>query len=155
MRADRRHPRIGDDQLAALVAAAPDVVGGDRRALADVGARDEHHLRLGDVGPRDGAAVHAERQFVGGAGRNHAQAAVVIDVPGAERDAREFAEQVGLLGGQRRAAVDRDGILAVFLLDFAQAPRREVQSLVPDGLAEALRVRISGSSRRSGWLPCR
>ena len=35
---DRRHARIGDDQLAAVVAAAPDVVGGDRRALADVGA---------------------------------------------------------------------------------------------------------------------
>ena len=30
---DRRHPRIDDDQLSAVVAAAPEVVGGDRRAF--------------------------------------------------------------------------------------------------------------------------
>ena len=50
---DRRHPRIGDDQLAAVVAAAPDVVGGDRRALADVGAGHEHYLRLAECRSRD------------------------------------------------------------------------------------------------------
>ena len=74
-----------------------------------------------------------KRQLVGRARRDHAQAAVVVDVPRAERDARELAQQVGLLGGERGAAVHRDGVLAVFLLDLAQPPGGEVERLVPGG----------------------
>ena len=142
--------------FAAVVAAAPDVVGGDGRAFADIGADDEEHFGLRDVAPRDRAAIHAERELVGGARRDHAEAAVVVDVPRAERHAREFSQQVGLLGGQRRAAVDRHGILAVLVLNFAQPARGEIERFVPAGFAEALRrCACSGSSRRSGWFACR
>ena len=42
---DRCHARIGDDQLSAVVAAAPDVVGGDGSTFADIGADDKRALR--------------------------------------------------------------------------------------------------------------
>ena len=41
---DRRDARIDDDDLRALLARLPDVVGGDRRALGDVRAADPDHL---------------------------------------------------------------------------------------------------------------
>ena len=74
--------RIGNDQLGALVAGAPDVVGGDGRTLADIGADHQQDFGFGDIVPGVRRAVHTQRAFVGGAGRYHAQAAVVIDVAG-------------------------------------------------------------------------
>ena len=58
---DRREPRIDDDQPRAAIARAPDVVGGDRAALGDVRAEHQHAVGRGDVGPRIGGAVDAER----------------------------------------------------------------------------------------------
>ncbi len=49
---DRRHARVGDDQLGAAVARPPDVAGGDRRALGDVRAGDEDDVGERDVAPR-------------------------------------------------------------------------------------------------------
>ena len=86
----------------------PEVVRRDRRALGRVRAGDQHDLGLGEVGPGIRGAVDAERQLVGGAGRDHAEPAVVVDVLRAERDARELAEHVRLLGDHRGAAVDGD-----------------------------------------------
>ena len=40
------------------------------------------------------------------------------------RDSREFAHQIRFLGDQRRAAEDRDGILAVLRLNLAQGGAR-------------------------------
>ncbi len=122
---------------AAAVAHPPQVVGGDRRALGDVGAGDEGDVRLGDVAPRDRRAVDAEGQLVGGARRDHAQPAVVVDVAGADGEARQLAHQVRLLGGQRGAAVDGHRVLAVALLDGADAADDEVERLVPAGAPEA------------------
>ena len=41
---DRRDARIDDDDLRAVLARLPDVVGRDRRALGDVGAADPDHF---------------------------------------------------------------------------------------------------------------
>ena len=92
----------------------------------------------GDIVPRIRRAIHAQRRLVRSAGRDHAEAAVVIDVAGSQADARELAHQVRLLGGERRAAVDRDGILAVLLLELAQTSRGEIERLVPLRRAESL-----------------
>ena len=56
------------------------------------------------------SAVHAERQTVCRAGADHAEAAVVIDVRRAERDAGEFSVEISLLVRQRRAAEERKGV---------------------------------------------
>ena len=136
---DGRHPRIGDDQLAAVVPAPPDVVGGDRRAFADVRANNEQHLRLWDFAPGNRTAIDIECQLVGDTGGNHAEPAVVIDVSGSQRHARKFTHQVGLLGRERRAAVNRDRVLAVTFLDFPKTPRGESHRVFPTGLHEAAR----------------
>ena len=130
---DRREARIGHNQLRALVARAPDVVGGDGGALADIRPDNHQNFRGGDVGPRVGRAIHPERPFVRCPGRHHAEAAVVIDVARTESDTRELADQVRLLGGERSAAIDRNGVLAVLLLQFAQTASREIERFVPFG----------------------
>ena len=42
---DRRDARIDDDDFRAVLARLPDIVGGDRRALGDVGAADQDRRR--------------------------------------------------------------------------------------------------------------
>ena len=137
---DRRDARVLHDDLRALLARLPDVVGRDRRALGDVRAGDPDHLRADHVGPRVGRAVDAERLLVRRAGADHAEPAVVVDVRRLQADARELAEQVGLLGREARAAEHADDAGAVRLLDAvdlrrdaARSPRRRASALKPRG----------------------
>ena len=57
---DRRHPRIHHDELRPPIVCLPDVGGGDRVALGDVGPGDEHDIRQRDVGPGVGRPVDAK-----------------------------------------------------------------------------------------------
>src|SRR5581483_7939618 len=91
---DGSQTRVGHDQPAAVVPALPDVVGGDRSAIANIGADNEQHFRLRYFTPGDGAAIHAERQLVRRPCRNHAKAPVVVDMPCSQRYPRELSEQV-------------------------------------------------------------
>src|SRR6185369_9943291 len=59
------------------------------------------------------------------------------DVAGAEGDAGKFAEQVGFLAGEGGAAIDRDSVFPMLLLDLPQAADGEVERLVPGGRLEA------------------
>ena len=133
---DGRHARIGDDQLAAVVAALPDVVGGDGRAFAHVRADHEQHLRFRNFGPRNRTAIHVERELVGDAGGHHAEPSVVVDVSGPQRHTREFAHQVRLLGGERRASINRYRVFAVAVLHLAQTACGEGHGIVPTRLRE-------------------
>src|ERR1017187_577231 len=58
---------------------------------------------------------------------------------GSQRHACELAHQIRLFGGERGATIDRHGILAVLLLEFAEPACCEIQSLVPLRGAESLR----------------
>ena len=114
---NRCDARIDDDDLGALLAGLPDIVGGDGRALGDVGAADQDHVRAEDVAPGVGRAIDAERLLVAGAGADHAQPAVVVDVRGAQAHVGELAHQVGLLGGQAGAGEERERVVPVCSLD--------------------------------------
>ena len=105
--ADRRHPRIRHNQPRPVVARAPDVVRRNRRTLADVRPGHENHVCRRDVAPRNRTPVEVERQLIRRARRNHAQPAVVVDVPRPQRQPRELADQIRLLGDQRRPAEHR------------------------------------------------
>ena len=59
---------IGDDELRAVIARAPDVIRSDGGAFADVGTDKENYVRLGDITPGNGAAVDVEGQLIGHAG---------------------------------------------------------------------------------------
>ena len=107
----RRPPRIDDDQLAAVALLRLEVPHDRRHRLGDVAADEQDDVRVRDVGERKRQpAIDAERLDGGGRRRRHAEAAVVVDVRRAERDARELAEPVRLLVGQRAAAEHADRV---------------------------------------------
>src|SRR6187200_336970 len=101
--------RILDDDLRALLARLPHVVGGNGRTFGDVRAGDPDHVGAHHVGPRVRRAVDAERLLVRGASADHAEAAVVVDERRLQADACELAEQIGLLGSQAGATEEPDG----------------------------------------------
>ena len=135
--ADRRRAGVNHDDGRPVVPRAPEVVGQDRKTFADVRAGDDHAFRQGDVAPRIRRPVRAKRLAAGRAGRHHAEAAVVVDVLGAERHPRELPHQVGLLVRERRARQEREGIAPVFFLDAADVLDDEVDRFLPARLAEA------------------
>ena len=99
------------------------------------------------------AAVDAEgARCVAAARRRHAVAAVVVDVGGAERDARELAEQVGLLVGQRAAAEDcrRHPCRAYASSRGCRGRCGRARSSSRAGTSRPARSRTSGSRSRSG-----
>ncbi len=107
---DGRDARIDDDDARPVLAGLPHVVRRDRGALGDIGAADPHDLGAENVGPRIGGPVDAEGKLVAGAGADHAQPAVVVDVGRFQAHAGELAHQVRLLVRQARAAEDGEGV---------------------------------------------
>ena len=81
-------------------------------------------------------AVQAERPVGRARGRGHAEAAVVVDGAGAQRDPGELAELVGLLVGQRPAAEAADGVAAVPRLGALDRVDQPAEGVVPGGLDE-------------------
>ena len=116
---------------------------------------------LGDVVERKRqAAIDAEGARRGGRRRRHAEPAVVVDVGGAERDARELAEQIGLLVGQRAAAEarrPRRGRIAPgrrgALGDTRRAPRPRSPARARRLAADERRAQALGMSERRGRGP--
>ena len=135
---DRRDARVDDDDFRARIARPPDVVGEDREALREVRAGEDDDLGEGDVAPRIRGAIHAERHAIRRARGDHAEAAVVIDVRGLERDARELAVEVSLLVGHRRAAEKGERIFSMLRLNLFDLRCGRVQRLVPARGAKAV-----------------
>ncbi len=106
-------------------------------------AADQKHRR----GPRNvlqrerQAAIDPERTQPRRGGRRHAEAAVVVDVGGPQRDAGEFAQHVGLLVGEAAAAEHADRVGTRCRLDRTQVGGDAVERLVP-------------AHRRAGRRPC-
>ena len=138
----RRDARILDDDLRALLARLPHVVRRDRGAFGDVRSCDPNHLGPDHVGPRVRRAVDAKRLLVRRPGADHAQPAVVVDERRLETDAREFAEQIRLLGREAGAAEDADGAGAMGLLNATDLGGDTV-----DGLRVRQRAESGGRRR--------
>ena len=99
---DRRHAWINDNDSGAVVARPPDIVSEDGKALANVDPGQDETLCQRDIAPRLSAPVDAKRHTIRGPRRYHTEAPVVIDMPGAQRQAGKLAYQVRLLVGERR-----------------------------------------------------
>ena len=136
---ERHHPGVLHDQLRPPVAGPPDVARGDRERLGDVGPGDPHHVGEGDVAPRVGVAIDAERLLVGRAGRHHAEPSVVVEVGRVQGEPGELADQVALLVGQRDAGQHGEGVVPVGGLDAAD---------LADARGRAPRPNRCGGSRR-------
>jgi hypothetical protein len=133
-----RHARIDHDQLAAVVAAFPEVAGGDGITFTHIGADHHHYLRFGNVAPGQRAAIHTEYLLVGDSGGHRAQTSVVVDVTSSDGKPCELAHEVGFFGDERRAPEYRYGILSVLRLDVLNALDGKGERLFPGGLPESL-----------------
>ena len=100
-----------------------------------------------DVRPWVRGPVDPERLLVCGRRAHHAQAAVVVDVLGAERDPRELPGQVGDLGGERRPAVHRECIAPIRILDATDLRDDALESDVPRHRPERIAAPISHERR--------
>jgi hypothetical protein len=138
---DGGDPGIGHDQLGAAVTCSPDVAGGDRRALGNVGASHEDHIGERDVAPRVRSPVDPQGLHVALPRRHHAEPAVVIEVGGADAEAGELAHEVGLLVAERHAGEHGEAVGPVLGLDAPDLSRHAVERLVPGGDAEPARGR--------------
>lgn len=134
----------------------PDVLGQHGEALADVGSREQEAVGEQDVGEGVARPVDVEGELVGPGGTDHAEPAVVVDVPGLQRHPGELADQVGLLGEEARPAEYAEGVPPVLLLDAPDLGDGEVECLVPGDLPQFLVARAAheGAVSRSGWLTC-
>src|SRR5262249_21646187 len=133
--------RIDIDDPCPVLARLPEVARRDGSALGDVGPADPNDLGQGNVAHRVAGPIDSERLLVAGRGRDHAQPAVVIDVPRLQTDAGELADQVTLLGGHAGPAEDREGVVAVRRLDSADPGGDALDRLLVADGPEALRRR--------------
>ena len=109
---------------------------GDGVVGGRVGAGEDGDVGVDDVavGRRHRARADALEQ--GGDARGVAQPRAVVDVVGAEARADQLLEEVRLLVGALRRAEAGDRLRAVLGVDPLQAPRDEVERLLPARLAE-------------------
>lgn len=142
--------RVDDDEARSAVPGSPDVLGHDGEAFADVGAGDEEAVGEEDVGEGVAGPVDTEGELVGARRADHAETAVVVDVPGLEGDPGELAHQIRLLGGEAGAAEQPEGVVAVGLLDALDLGDGEVERLLPGGLPELL---VAGPAHQRGGEP--
>ena len=100
---DGREAWIDDDQLGSVIAGLPDPVRERWECFADIRAANHDDFGMGQIGIVVRSTVQAEGFFVSRPGTDHAQPAVVIQIPGLERHARELSNEVALFIRQRNA----------------------------------------------------
>ena len=127
-----RPARIDHDERAAARLLRLEVAHERRHRLGRVAAGEEDDVGVLEILEREGEpAVEPEGLVRRRRARRHAVAAVVVDVGGADGDAGELAEEVGLLVGQRAAAEDADGIGAVRADRVADAEGDAIEGVAP------------------------
>ena len=100
---DRGHAWINDNDSGAVVAGPPDIVGEDRKTLANVDPSQDETLCQRDVAPRLSAPVDAKRHTIRSPRRYHAEAPIVINMLRAQGQAGKFPYEIRLLVGERRS----------------------------------------------------
>ena len=102
--------------------------------LFGVGAHEQDHLSVfADIGNGIGHCAGAERALQAGNRWSVADAGTVVNVVGLKNRARHLLEHVDVFIGRTRAGKSCDGAPAVPGLDFAEAPRNQVERLIPGG----------------------
>ncbi|OQC12950.1 MAG: hypothetical protein BWX79_01100 [Alphaproteobacteria bacterium ADurb.Bin100] len=129
-------PRVGQHQPGTPAHSVLDPRGAHRVVGRGVGADDEDEIGMlhvpHRVAHRAGAHAFEQRGHTGGM----AQAGAVVHVVAAKAGAHQLLEQVGLFVAALGGAETRQRLLAVCVAQGEELARREVQCLVPAGLAE-------------------
>lgn len=125
---------VDHDQLATARALGVEVLHDRGHRLGEVAAHEENDFGAREVLERERqAAIDAEGLVGSRRGRRHAEAPIVVDVRGAQRHARELAEQVRLLVGQRAAPEEAHRVGAVPVLNLTEPPSDQRERFVPTG----------------------
>src|SRR5262249_14846341 len=143
----RRDPRVDVDDPRPVLTGLPDVTGGDRSAFGDVRATDPNDLGQRDVAHRIAGPVDAKRLLVAGPGGDHAQPAVVVNVPGLQALRRDLPQGVALRGGHARPAEDGKRVRAVLRLDALDLRRHAPDGVVVRHGPKPLRRRLVAEVR--------
>ena len=120
--------------------------GEHRMALGSIAAYNQHQVGLLDIGNRSGIAAIAHSAPQTRRGGRLAIARAVIDVVSADNRARQFLHEERLFVGALGRGDERERVRPVRRLDFAEAPRHQVERFVPTRLAEA----VAFADQRSG-----
>ena len=128
-----RAARVGDDDLQVRIGGPRvlDIAEDDGMRHRRVGAGDEDDLGLKDVRVAARRRVGAERLFVAGDGRRHAQPRIGIDVVGADQPLGQLVEDIVVLGHQLAGNVEGHRIRAVGANGVGEAFGGFVERLVP------------------------
>ena len=131
--------QIGDDQLLpAQFVRALDARRQHRVTLRGVAADDDHQCRLLDVGDRARIAAVAHGSEEAGGRRSLAIPRAVIHVVGADDRPRQLLHQIAFFVRALRRRDERQCVRPVLRLDLAEAPRHQIQCLIPARLAETV-----------------
>jgi hypothetical protein len=98
------------------------------------------------------APIDTKRRIHRGRRGGHAEPAVVVDVRRAECDARELAEQIGLLVRQRSATEDAHRVAARLLLHVRERVRDAIERRVPARRDELASRRSNERRRQPVWM---
>ena len=155
---DRRHARIEHDELRAVLARLPEIVGGDRRALGDVRAGDQNHLRLAECRSTDWRCGRCRRSSSTPRRRRPCRAGRCSRCSRcAPRRARTCPSGTPSRWSAKRRSGMRERVAAVGLPGCAGSRRAvdRAPSSQPIGSKAALpRRACSGASSRSGCSSC-
>ena len=100
-----RATRISDDQATTSGALRVEILHDRGHGFGGVGADQQDGVGTRDILEREGqAAVDSERPGPRCSPGSHAEAAIVVDIGGANREAGELAEHIGFLVGQAARA---------------------------------------------------
>ena len=135
----RSNPRIDDDDVRAVFAGLPHVVGGDGGTFGHIRAADPNQFCIENVVPRVGGPVDSESLLVAGGRTDHAEPPVVVDVGRAQANACKLAQQVGLLRRETGPAQHGKGRGAVLRLDTPDRVGNSTDGLIVGHGAKAPR----------------
>ncbi len=91
----------------------------------------EDHLRRQDIRVAARRRIGAQRLFVAGNGRRHAQTRIGIDVVGTDQALGQLVENVIVLGHQLAGNIEGDGIRAMLADACSKSVGCRVERLIP------------------------
>ena len=110
---------------------------------AGVGADEEQHVRLLEVGVGVGWGVETEALLVGDVRSGHALARVRVPVEPAHAEFEERSEECHFLGADLAGAEKSDALRPVLIHDRLELDGKDLQRVIPVGGPERSRDRIA------------
>lgn len=144
----RRRPRVGHYEPSSAPLLLVEVLQDRRHRFGEICADQQDRPGACDVFDRKRQpTIDSERPLSCRRARRHAETAIVVDIAGAQRHPREFAEQVSLLVGEPAAAQYSNRVPAVAILRAGEFRRYSIERFLPRRWPQIVRSVISDHRR--------